>query len=206
MTLLQCKSSQATKKSNSLWNRSDQVNLRQLLIEYHIYIFVKIQNIFKRNLDLRSKLTKRPKVGLNCDQVLHLVWRQAGPLRGHSVPSDTENSLRLRARCWNSKDYPGHVWEKGKLGFMHLPPKQLVDATVSVWFGMQWHHIFLRHWRHVVVWTVRFKLNYLLWFNPEITLTYFHFSTVDVHLVQKKLEDHQPNKQASLFLSFHSAF
>ena len=155
-------------RSNSLWNWSDQVNLRQLLIEYHMYIFVKIQNaIFKTNLDLASILSKQPKVGLNGDQLLHLVWRQAGPLRSHSVTSDTENSLRL---------------------------------------GMQWHHIFLRHWRHVVVWTVRFKLNYLLWFNPEITLTYFHFSMVDVHLVQKKLDDHQPNKQASLFLSFHSAF
>ena len=73
MTLLQCKSSQATKKSNSLWNRSNQVNLRQLLIEYHIYIFVKIQNaIFKTNLYFTSILSKQPKVGLDGDQLLHL--------------------------------------------------------------------------------------------------------------------------------------
>ena len=104
-------------KSNSLWNWSDQVNLRQLLIEYHIYIFVKIQNaIFKTNLDLASKegvprsswtkvrihpsihpLSKQPKVGLNGDQLLHLGWRQAGPLRSHSVPSHTEDSLWLGA-------------------------------------------------------------------------------------------------------------
>ena len=59
-----------------------------LLIEYHIYIFVKIQNaIFKTNLDLASILSKQPKVGLNGDQLLHLGWRQAGPLRSHSVPS-----------------------------------------------------------------------------------------------------------------------
>ena len=56
-----------------------------------IYIYVKIQNvIFKTNLYLRSKLTKQPKVGLNCDQLLHLGWRQAGPLRSHSVPSSGE--------------------------------------------------------------------------------------------------------------------
>ena len=69
-------------------------NLRQLLIEYHIHIFVKIQNaIFKTNLDLASILSKQPKVGLNGDQLLHLGWRQAGPLRSHSVPSHTEDSL-----------------------------------------------------------------------------------------------------------------
>ena len=44
----------------------------------------------------------------------------------------------------------------------------------------------------------------MLWFNPEMTLTYFHFSIVSFHLVQKKLDNHQPNKQASRFLSFHS--
>ena len=60
----------------------------------YIYIFVKIQNaIFKTNLDLASILSKQPKVGLNGDQLLHLGWRQAGPLRSHSVPSHTEDSL-----------------------------------------------------------------------------------------------------------------
>ena len=64
------------------------------MIEYDIYIFVKIQNaIFKTNLDLASILSKQPKVGLNGDQLLHLGWRQAGPLRSHSVPSHTEDSL-----------------------------------------------------------------------------------------------------------------
>ena len=64
------------------------------MIEYDIYIFVKIQNaIFKTNLDLASILSKQPKVGLNGDQLLHLGWRQAGPLRSHSVPSYTEDSL-----------------------------------------------------------------------------------------------------------------
>ena len=121
-------------KSNSLWNWSDQVNLRQLLIEYHIYIFVKIQNaIFKTNLDLASILSKQPKVGLNGDQLLHLGWRQAGPLRSHSVPSHTEDSLWLGARCWNCKDNPCHVGEKRKLAFVHLPPKQLGDSTVCIW-------------------------------------------------------------------------
>ena len=120
--------------SNSLWNWSDQVNLRQLLIEYHIYIFVKIQNaIFKTNLDLASILSKQPKVGLNGDQLLHLGWRQAGPLRSHSVPSHTEDSLWLGARCWNCKDNPCHVGEKRKLAFVHLPPKQLGDSTVCIW-------------------------------------------------------------------------
>ena len=131
-------------KSNSLWNWSDQVNLRQLLIEYHIY------------------LCQNSKRNFTC----HPHYRQKKSQKKKTI----------------AKIFP------------------------NPWFGMQWHHIFLRHWRHVVVWTVRFKLNYFLWFNPEITLTYFHFSMVDVHLVQKKLDDHQPNKQASLFLSFHSAF
>ena len=58
------------------------------MIEYHIYIFVKIQNaIFKTNLDLASILSKQPKVGLNGDQLLHLGWRQAGPLRSLSFHS-----------------------------------------------------------------------------------------------------------------------
>ena len=38
------------------------------MIEYHIYIFVKIQNaIFKTNLDLASILSKQPKAALNGD-------------------------------------------------------------------------------------------------------------------------------------------
>ena len=37
-----------------------------------LYIYVKIQNIIsKRNLDLRIKLTKQPKAGLNCDTGQH---------------------------------------------------------------------------------------------------------------------------------------
>ena len=100
----------------------------------YIYIFVKIQNaIFKTNLNLASILSKQPKVGLNGDQLLHLGWRQAGPLRSHSVPSHTEDSLRLGARCWNCKDNPCHVGEKRKLAFVHLPPKQLGDSTVCIW-------------------------------------------------------------------------
>ena len=62
------------------------------MIEYHIYIFVKIQNaIFKTNLDFTSIPSKQPKVGLDGDQLLHTpllkkLNRARNDLSGKVIP------------------------------------------------------------------------------------------------------------------------
>ena len=95
----------------------------------YIYFCQNSKRHFQTNLDLASILSKQPKVGLNGDQLLHLGWRQAGPLRSQC----SQPYWRLGARCWNCKDNPCHVGEKRKLAFVHLPPKQLGDSTVCIW-------------------------------------------------------------------------